>query len=352
MFTKDSGDSYQKEAVLGRPKKRFALQPVFCTLTATRIRLPTRAVCVLKRSSSSNFWGSASGAAWHVTWKKLTKLSKSVMSFMQFCWISHFVLRIQTSNGRLQSYRDEALEGRIVAHGQDEVAIWGRHHLSWQQLVVDSGWVWRRWILSFFIFSYLEAKWNKVNKVSLISWTDKKNGKNLIKSSPNRPSGLVWHDVGMLISQALWNFIGGQEVAGLVGQHGSADIQHTNVLKPKIQRKENQWKKIDIHDIHDIHDIQIKRLANKDAKLPHAVLLLSRMHAARPLRLQSPSCPTLNNTSSKTLTKCQQYQGFKLNDPETLTIVQQISETRTILHNYIKCTVIFLSKWNKLGHTM
>lgn len=120
-----------------------------------------------------------------------------------------------------------------------------------------------------------------------------------------KPSGLVRHDVGMLISQALWNFIGGQEVAGLVAQHGSADIQHTNVLKPRTPRKENQWRKT------DIHDIQIKRLANKDAsdaKLPHAVLLLSRMHAARPLKLQSPSCPRLNSHQMSTISRSSRLQ--------------------------------------------
>ena len=41
---------------------------------------------------------------------------------------------------------------------------------------------------------------------------------------------LVRNDVGMLISQALGHFACGQEIACLVGQHGSAHIQHANVL--------------------------------------------------------------------------------------------------------------------------
>ena len=41
---------------------------------------------------------------------------------------------------------------------------------------------------------------------------------------------LVRDDVGMLISQALGHFASGQEIAGLVGQHRSAHIQHANVL--------------------------------------------------------------------------------------------------------------------------
>ena len=41
---------------------------------------------------------------------------------------------------------------------------------------------------------------------------------------------LVRNDVGMLISQALGHFVRGQEIACLVGQHGSAHIQHANVL--------------------------------------------------------------------------------------------------------------------------
>ena len=49
-------------------------------------------------------------------------------------------------------------------------------------------------------------------------------------SHPHIPH-LVRNDVGMLISQALGHFAAGQEIAGLVGQHGSAHIQHANVLR-------------------------------------------------------------------------------------------------------------------------